>query len=129
VPLAQNHLDLMSAEAPFSSARMLWRWNGAEKFVRLDPASDANEGAWFAHLGSVGCTEPGGLAGHLRCRSPNAPPMTLMGCDPFKSTVVVDAALLVAQSDLMATRGRMSNTIHCVLTDPARAQAISADAA
>jgi uncharacterized repeat protein (TIGR04052 family) len=110
VPFAQNHQDQATAESPFSSSRMFWSWNGGYKFVRLDLAAAAHKGGWFVHLGSVGCTPAGGPAiVPTSCREPNAPTITLTGFDPLRSPIIADAALLVAHSDLTATRGCMSN--------------------
>ena len=110
VPFAQNHQDQTTAAPPFSSSQMFWSWNGGYKFVRLDLTSSANRGAWFVHLGSVGCTPGGGPATvPTSCREPNRPTITLTGFDPLTSPVIADAALLVAQSDLRGTRGCMSN--------------------
>lgn len=110
VPFAQNHQDQTTAQPPFASSQMFWSWNGGYKFVRLDLMSAASKGAWFVHLGSVGCTPGGGPAVvPTQCREPNSPTITLTGFDPLTVPVIADAALLVAQSDLLRTRGCMSN--------------------
>jgi uncharacterized repeat protein (TIGR04052 family) len=110
VPFADNHQDQSVAPAPFNSSRMFWSWNGGYKFVRLDLITGAQRGAWFVHLGSVGCTPGGGPAVvPTRCAEPNAPTITLTGFDPLRAPIIADVARLLATADLAKTKGCMSN--------------------
>lgn len=116
VPFELNHLDTTTAPSPLNVPSMFWNWQGGHKFLRVDFNNGAAmDAGWFVHLGSTGCTSAGATAPpDAPCAKPNAAIIELDGFDPDASTVVFDAAALVAGADLTANEpmtppGCMSN--------------------
>ncbi|MCB9742569.1 MAG: metallo-mystery pair system four-Cys motif protein [Alphaproteobacteria bacterium] len=105
LPLALNHANPATAEAPLSTTSMHWTWQAGYKFIRLDYSRSESLSAEeddIAHLGSTDCQ---GTVGDISgCDRPDRPYVELE-VDPF------DAALTLTLDDLLVTGGCMS-TIH-----------------
>lgn len=104
VPENRNHLLNSEQPSPMNATGMFWSWRGGYKFMRLDVAPvgggtrpDASTfTAWNLHLGSTNCTE----TEPYTCSNINRPEIELDGFDPDTSTIQLDYASLVANSNL-----------------------------
>jgi len=106
LPFDRNHQDQATAVGPYSPTRMFWSWNGGYKAVRLDLASASFPGGWFIHLGSTGCTSPGGvLTPPTACLAANRPSYSFTTFNVMSDRVLADVASLVSGSNLNLNQG------------------------
>lgn len=100
VPFEKNHADAAAAKAPLNVTSMFWSWQGGYKFIRLDGKTTGLAGGHFLHLGSTGCDGSPVDGGTTRCDNENRMDVELSNFDPATQTIAVDAAEILAESDL-----------------------------
>jgi uncharacterized repeat protein (TIGR04052 family) len=107
VPVAVNHQDPTLADAPLNVTAMTWPWRIGYKFTGIDletsgGADGPNAATGFSiHLGSTDCGEgPPMAAPEVPCANGNRPTYRLDGFEPASSTVVLDLAALLAETDI-----------------------------
>ena len=102
VPFALNHLDVATAESPLNISALYWAWAIGHKFARIDYAVDGDSPTpWNFHLGSTGCASDGQTSPpSAACAKPNVPTFKLEGFDIAADVITLDAAAIVADSDL-----------------------------
>lgn len=102
VPFEQNHQDATAAAAPLNLSGMFWNWQGGYKFLRIDGATTGQPMGHNIHLGSTACM-PGSTPNSVAmCGNPNRVRVSLPAFTLGTSTVVVDLAALVVDSNLDA---------------------------
>lgn len=107
VPQAINHQDPTLADAPLNVTAMTWPWRIGYKFTGIDletsGGADGHDAAtgFSIHVGSTNCGEgPPMSAPEMPCANGNRPTYRLEGFDPASSTVVLDLAALLAETDI-----------------------------
>ncbi|WP_437731010.1 MbnP family copper-binding protein [Sorangium sp. So ce1335] len=103
LPPELNHGDASSAPSPLNLSGLFWSWTAGYKFLRIDSIAEADQGAFIVHVGSTGCAN--GADGEVTCDRPNIAEVVLDGVDPLTTTVLVDYASLVMDSDVGAAEG------------------------
>jgi uncharacterized repeat protein (TIGR04052 family) len=100
VPFAINHLDVALAESPLNISALYWAWSIGHKFARIDYAVEGGA-PWNFHLGSTGCVSGGQTEPPTaECAKPNRPTIKITNFDPTTDVITLDAAEIVADSDL-----------------------------
>lgn len=106
VPSELNHGDASTAPSPLNLSGLWWNWTNGYKFLRIDSAAEADQGAFIVHVGSTGCVS--GADGEVTCDRPNIAEVVLEGVDPLTTKVLVDYGALVLDSDVGGSEGCMS---------------------
>lgn len=104
VPFELNHGDAATAESPLNLTGLFWNWNQGYKFLRIDSVPEAGGDGFIVHIGSTGCI-PDGDGGVASCDRPNVAEIVFTDIDPLSTTVLVDYAALVQDSDVGANTG------------------------
>lgn len=105
VPFALNHDDVATADAPLNIGALYWAWAIGHKFARIDYQVE-DSGAWNFHLGSTMCMTDGPMdPPDEPCARPNRPTIALASFDPDSDVIELDAAAIVADSDLTQNLG------------------------
>jgi len=110
-----NHGNFELADAPLDRASMAWSWQVGRKFIKLEllpdggvARSNGRAAVWTLHLGSTGCSGNPAQRGAVHCLSPNRVAVMLPDFDPAQDRVVLDAARLLADSNLAEDKGGAS---------------------
>jgi len=124
LPFDLNHSDASSpdAAAPLNNAAMFWNWQGGYKFLRLDMKTGADAStAWNVHLGSTMCMSDTAVTPPAtECGRPNLPTISLDSYDPTTQTIVFDAGVLLAGTDV--TMDAMGTPPGCLSMPPDEAE-------
>lgn len=105
VPFALNHLDVATAESPLNISALYWAWAIGHKFARID-YSVQDGAAWNFHLGSQGCMTDGMTSPpSAECSKPNRPIIKIDNFAFGTDVITLDAAEIVADSDLTSNAG------------------------
>lgn len=105
VPFPLNHLDVATSESPLNISAMYWAWAIGHKFARIDYVVDGGA-PWNFHLGSIGCVSDGQTdPPDAECGKPFRPTIRLTNFDHTSDTIELDAAEIVADSDLTVNNG------------------------
>lgn len=100
VPFGLNHLDVATAESPLNISSLYWAWAIGHKFARIDYAVVDGAG-WNFHLGSIGCASADSMTPPTEeCTKPNRATIRLENFAYDSDVIELDAAALVADSDL-----------------------------
>lgn len=114
VPATHNHANQTAAKEPLKtpglSSGMHWGWNVGYKFTGLDVFTDVaitrpgdaawTNNRWNIHLGSTGCTGDATINETVTCTAQNRAEITLSDFIVGTSTVKLDYAKLVANSNM-----------------------------
>lgn len=105
VPFAMNHLDVATAESPLNISALYWAWAIGHKFARID-YTVIGGAAWNFHLGSTGCATEGMTSPPTEeCSKPNRPIIRIENFSHETDVITLDAAAIVADSDLTTNAG------------------------
>jgi uncharacterized repeat protein (TIGR04052 family) len=105
VPFAINHLDVATAESPLNISALYWAWAIGHKFARID-YTVIDGAAWNFHLGSTGCATEGMTSPPTEeCSKPNRPTIRIENFSHETDVITLDAAAIVADSDLTTNAG------------------------
>ncbi len=114
VPEAVNHRNPLALRAPLSEGPLHWGWLGGFIFFKgeLQPVGEGGaSSASLAHMGSRACS---GSPGIYACAIPNRSRVVFSSFDVATQRVVIDVAVLFADTDL--TSGQVchsENGAHC----------------
>lgn len=105
VPFELNHENVATSPSPLNISTLYWVWAFGHIFfstiTTMTPEAGAEANPHFVHLGSTGCTGDPELGEEVSCSNPNRPEFNFdTGFDPATSTIVLDIAPLLAQSNL-----------------------------
>ncbi|WP_438014628.1 MbnP family copper-binding protein [Sorangium sp. So ce315] len=103
VPPELNHGDASTAPSPLNLSGLWWGWTAGYKFLRIDSITAADQGAFIVHVGSTSCAK--GADGEVTCERPNIAEVAFQDVDPLATTVLVDYAALVLNSDVGGSAG------------------------
>jgi uncharacterized repeat protein (TIGR04052 family) len=105
VPFGINHLDVATAESPLNISALYWAWAIGHKFARID-YTVVDGAAWNFHLGSIGCATDGMTSPPTEeCSKPNRPTIRIENFSHDTDVIELDAAAIVADSDLTTNAG------------------------
>lgn len=122
VPASHNHINAVTAVAPFNRQRMWWSWASGFRYLKADvqvrtarPDGTVKETPkYYSHLGGVKCSkDPATLV--YGCQDPRVTVIELP-LDPSREGLVINPLALFAQDDLSLGRGCMGGAS---LKDPA----------
>lgn len=113
VPADQDHLDVVTAQAPLNNPLMFWSWSEGYKYVKLEVES-TGQPDYFFHLGAMDCD---GAGSSVTCTYPNLASVPLSSFDAGTSHVQLDLARLYATSNLDAEAGPDDPTEGCMSSD------------
>ncbi|MBJ6765942.1 metallo-mystery pair system four-Cys motif protein [Myxococcaceae bacterium JPH2] len=102
VPESLNHGDVTTASAPLGDSSMYWNWRMGYLFARIEGRTAGVPTGYFMHLGSTDCAPPpaGQTSGTAGCAHDNRAEVRLEHFTPGSSKVVMDLAVLFADSNL-----------------------------
>ncbi len=105
VPFAINHLDVATADSPLNISALYWAWAIGHKFARID-YTVVDGAVWNFHLGSIGCATEGMTSPPTEeCSKPNRPTIRIENFSHETDVIELDAAAIVADSDLTTNAG------------------------
>lgn len=116
MPASHNHMNAVTAVAPFNRQRMWWSWASGFRYLKADlKVSTVKPGGqvkqtekYYAHLGGVKCSkDPVTMA--YACKDPRLSTIELP-LDPTKQGILLNVAALFAQDDLGVGRGCMGGS-------------------
>lgn len=113
VPSTHNHINAVTAVAPFNRQRMWWSWASGFRYLKADlrvstvrpDGSIKQTPKFYSHLGGTKCSKDP-VTGIYGCQDPRLAVIE-MPLDPTKEGIVIDAMALFAQDNLGIGRGCM----------------------
>ncbi|PRQ00521.1 MbnP family copper-binding protein [Enhygromyxa salina] len=99
LPAALNHLDAVTAKAPFNKPSTWWSWKDGYKFFQLSTATAAHE-SFFVHIGATACE--GSLDQGFSCAGEHEIAIELEDFVPGQDGVRINLANLLAGVDMNA---------------------------